>query len=154
MAFGQAIAGNWTTRYITDAFGDPDYSQPVYTTDIIGTTDFIRQRESCTLCIMVKPEQEGPIIRLFLMRNEHQNFFEDTKVYVKLANGQKFNIPCVEAKGDLRLGRNAEECWKIIDILNKGNFMMVINSSGTFDRMKCTFNFGTQTTGITNLVRR
>ena len=159
MAFGQAFAGNWTTRYAKDAFGDSDYSKPVYTVDLYGTTDVVRQGESCTLGVMVYPPKTTnrpfPIPKVFLMRNgDQQNFWSDTQVVVKLSDGKKFSIPCDSENGDLWLGRTPEECRKIVDILNKGNFTLVITSRNYDIVMKCTFNVSNQTTGIKNLVNK
>lgn len=152
-----AYAGDWTKRYIKDAFGDSDYSQPVYTVDLNGTTNIIREGEKCVLGLMVKPEKEFALSKAFLMRNgDNQNFFDNTKVFVKLSNGKKYEIPCnVNDNGDVIFGTTIQECNAVLDILNNGNFTLAIQSSNMFgDRMTCTFYIGRQTTGIKNLISK
>ena len=103
---------------------------------------------------MVKPVSNFAVFRVFLLRNgEAQNFFSDTKVFVKLSSGKKFEIPCIVEDGDLWLGNEPKEWNAILDILNKGNFILVIQSKNMFgDRMTCTFNIGKQTTGIKTII--
>lgn len=155
-AFAQtAFAGDWTKRYIKDAFGDEDYSQPVYTVNLTGTTDVVRPNEQCILGLMAKPASGFTVFRAFMYRGgEPQNFWSDTQIYVKLSNGKKFNIPCDVADGNVWLGNTPKECHAIADILNNGNFTLVIVSRNYDITMKCTFNIGSQTTGLKRLLNQ
>ena len=147
------FAGNWEKDYTRDAFGDKMYSEPVYITEVPGTTDLMLPNLSSRLGIIVKKGPNFPVIRLVLsIENQQKKFFQDNKVYVKLSNGKKFNIPIMyDDEGTIWLGTNPDECLKVLDILNKGNFTMVISSKGDFDTMRCVFNVYSQTTGIKNL---
>lgn len=146
-------AGDWTERYLKDAFGDSDYSQPVYTVDLRGTTNVIHEGESCILGLLVKPADGFAIYRAFLQRGgDLQRFYTDTQVFVKLSNGKKFQIPCDVEDGELYLGKTIQEYQAILDILNKGHFTLVIRSNNGGYVMTCTFHIGDQTTGIKNLV--
>lgn len=147
------LAGDWKTRYLKDAFGDSDYSKPVYTVDLKGTTDVVRKGESCTLSFMVHRSGDSVLMRAFLTRNGHQDFWSDTHCYVKLANGKKFEIPCSAEDGDIWFYLNSKELSAVLDILNNGNFILAITSRNMFgDVMNCTFVVGNQTTGIKNLL--
>lgn len=150
------MAGDWKTRYIKDAFGDSDYSQPIYTVDLNGTTNVVRDGEKCVLGLMVKPSPEFPVYRAFLVRNgDDQSFFSETHIFVKLANGKKYELSCDPEDSNLWIGATPQECNAILDMLNQGNFTLVIKSTSMFgDNMTCTFHVGNQTTGIKNLVNK
>lgn len=150
-------AGDWVKRYTKDAFGDEIHSIPAYTVDLKGTTNVVRQNEGCTLGLMAckQPGVSFAVFKAFLVRGgELQNFWSDTQVYVKLSNGKKFNIPCDAENGELWLGKTPKECNAITDILNNGNFTLVIVSRNYDITMKCTFNIGSQTTGLKRLLNQ
>lgn len=149
-------AGEWSKRYLQDVFGDNDYSQPVYTTELYGSMNLFSADDPCMLGIIVKPEQGSAIIKCFLKREGYaQHFFSDTKAYIKLSNGQKYSIPCVvDNSGDLWIGESTEELNAFINIIDKGYYTLAIKSiNSTYgDQFTATFKVTTQTTGIKQLV--
>lgn len=161
-SFGQTVVGNWTVRHPKDAFGDKDYSISVYTTEINGTTNLITEGESCQLCIYVGAIavenyngeiEPAPRIMAFLMRGvEEQNFFNDTKVFVKLNTGQKFNVPCYVENGSVHIGITLDDFNALLDIFEQGNYTLAITSQNMFGGgLNCLFHVGSKTKGIRKL---
>lgn len=147
------FAGEWETKYLKDAFGDTDYTKPVYTVDLKGTTDVVHEGQSCILGFMVHRSGDSVLMRAFLNRNGRQEFWSETHCYVKLANGEKFEVPCSPEDGDLWFYLNDNELAALLNILNEGHFTLAITSRNNFgDVMNCIFPVGNQTTGIKSLL--
>ncbi|MDE6409627.1 MAG: hypothetical protein K2K81_05215 [Muribaculaceae bacterium] len=149
-----ATPQDWKRYSTIDAFGEERPNHPVFITEVQGTIN--GEKGSIVFEVYAFPKTGYPNIRINLVKyGQHIEFLTINTVLVKLASGKVFEIPCGASNDDLylTLGYTSQECLKILDILNKGNFTISVTSeySAMEGYIKGIFKVGNQTTGITQL---
>lgn len=153
--YGSATTRDWKRYSTIDAFGEERTDQPVFITEVGGTIN--DRPASVQFKVYCEPRAGFPIIQISLLMNGYvQEFLTENTVLVKLANGKVFDLPCesIGHESYLLLGFTPQEALKILDILNKGSFILSITSkySAMEGSFRGIFKVSNQTTGITQLV--
>lgn len=138
----QAISNDWQKQYMTDEFGDPDYSNPCF-----GSAFEPQGGYGAFVNIVFANGTFG-----MELRDAFESLSEFRGLKIKVPSGNVYEIGTHEIDGVMLIDEDYAPMF--LEILDTGNFTMSVKTVKPFsDQLSNhTFKVGKQTTGIRDIL--